>query len=311
MKISVIIPNYNGEDILKNNFPKLFDVVSSSGFDSEIIISDDSSSDSSTEIVKKFIDKYKGHKTKIKLLTASVNKGFSSNVNRAVRESSGEILILLNTDVVPGSDFLEPLINHFEDESVFAVGCMDESIEGEKTVLRGRGEGSWIRGFLVHSAAPIEGVSTLWVSGGSGAFRKSIWEKLGGMDPLYNPFYWEDIDLSYRAIKSGYKILFENKSIVRHEHEKGIIKKSYNKKKVLETAYRNQFIFAWKNSDSDNLVSNVFWLPYHLVKALFSGDKSLIIGFLKALGLLPKIINSRKNVRKFFIKSDREVTNLA
>ena len=99
--------------------------------------------------------------------------------------------------------------------------------------------------------------------------EKSIWDELGGLDILYNPFYWEDIDLSYRARKSGYKTLFENKSVVRHEHEKGSIKNKYNPQDVKKIAYKNQFIFAWKNSDFSTLIYGHFWLPYHLLKALF------------------------------------------
>jgi GT2 family glycosyltransferase len=198
MKISVVIPNYNGEQILSKNLPKVLDSVSSKIFNSELIISDDKSSDNSIEIINKFIEENKNNKVKIKLLTASKNKGFSSNVNKGVSSADGDILVLLNTDVIPSANFLDNLLPHFEDENVFAVGCLDESVEGEKIVKRGRGKGKWDRGFLSHSAYDVDsGSTTLWVSGGSGAFRKSIWDKLGGLDSLYDPFYWEDIDLSY------------------------------------------------------------------------------------------------------------------
>ena len=116
------------------------------------------------------------------------------------------LYILFNTDVYPDKDFLTPLLSHFKDEKVFAVGCMDKSIEGKDVVLRGRGIGVWKRGFLVHEKGEIEKSDTLWVSGGSGAFRKSIWDKLGGLNELYNPFYWEDIDLSYRAQNQDTKL---------------------------------------------------------------------------------------------------------
>ena len=44
-------------------------------------------------------------------------------------------MVLLNTDVAPEKDFLSPLIKHFKDSEVFAVGCMDKSIEKGKVVL--------------------------------------------------------------------------------------------------------------------------------------------------------------------------------
>ena len=215
---------------------------------------------------------------------------------------------MLNTDVSPQEDFLKPLIEHFNDESVFAVGCMDKSIENGKTVLRGRGLGKWEKGFLVHKRGEVDKNNTLWVSGGSGSFRKSIWDKLGGFNELYSPFYWEDIDLSYRARKSGYKILFEPKSMVIHEHAKGAVKKYYSDFKIKTIAYRNQFIFVWENATDYSLqFLHFFWLPYHFVKALLRTDWAFFIGFLKAFALLPKIIKSSLNYQKTFVKKDKEV----
>ncbi|PJE58197.1 MAG: glycosyltransferase family 2 protein, partial [Candidatus Portnoybacteria bacterium CG10_big_fil_rev_8_21_14_0_10_36_7] len=42
---------------------------------------------------------------------------------------------------------------------------------------------------------------------------------LNGFDELYSPFYWEDIDLSYRAWKTGYTVLFDPQVLVEHHHE--------------------------------------------------------------------------------------------
>lgn len=308
-----MIPNYNGEQILEKNLQKVLEVVSSSKLNnSEIIISDDKSTDNSVDIINKFIDKNKKNEVKIKLLTANLNKGFSSNANRGANAASGDILVLLNTDVFPSRNFLEHLLPHFKDETIFAVGCMDESVEEKDIILRGRGKGKWEKGFLVHSAADVNsGSETLWVSGGSGAFRKSVWDKLGGFDRLYDPFYWEDIDLSYRALKSGYKIVFEKKSIVRHEHEKGVIKSKFKPYRVKKIVYRNQFIFAWKNSDNDQLLRSILWTPYHLFNSLVSRDFAMILGFFTALKRLSGILESRRKVRKYFILSDSRVASIS
>lgn len=309
--ISVIIPNYNGQNLLKKNLPRVFKSFSSykEGF-VEIIVADDCSTDESISILEKL--KIKMHASypniKLKILKNSRNLGFSSNVNSGVRKSSGDILILLNTDVIPRNDFLMPLIKHFEDKSIFAVACMDESLEGSKSVFRGRGVGSWTRGFLIHSRGDIDKKDTLWVSGGSGAFRRTFWERLGGFDELYNPFYWEDIDLSYRALKSGYKIVFEPRSIVIHEHEKGAIKSKYSLLKIKAIAYRNQFIFVWKNATDLNLqFLHLFWLPYYLIKALIRGDYIFFTSFFLAFLRLPRILTSSFRAQKYFTKSDKEV----
>lgn len=299
MKISIIIPNYNGEELLKKNLPKVLDAVG----DAEIIVVDDASTDGSLDVLDSF-------KSKIKIIKNEKNLGFSSTVNRGVKAAEGDIVILLNTDVIPEREFLIPLLTHFNDEGIFAVGCMDKSIEDGKVVLRGRGVGRWERGFLVHSRGEVDKTNTLWVNGGSGAFRKSIWKKLGGFDELYNPFYWEDIDLSYRAIKSGFKVLFEPKSIVIHEHEKGAIKNKFSSSEVKAIAYRNQFIFVWKNTTDLNLqFLHFFWLPYHFIKVLIEGDMAFFKGFFSAFLLLPKIIISSFNSQRLFLKKDSEIFN--
>ncbi|MEM4230395.1 MAG: glycosyltransferase family 2 protein [Candidatus Pacearchaeota archaeon] len=304
MNISIIIPNYNGEELLRINLPKIIDAAESYKKGSvELIIVDDCSTDSSVPLISSFKSKI----SNFKFLKNEKNLGFAPTVNRAVRQAIGDILVLLNTDVAPEKSFLDPLVKNFKNKDVFAVGCMDKSIENGRIVLRGRGIGKWEKGFLIHKRGEIDKINTLWVSGGSGAFRKSIWERLSGFDELYAPFYWEDIDLSYRAIKSGYEVLFEPRSIVVHEHEKGAIKSRYSNFQVKTIAYRNQFIFVWKNAtDFDLQVSHLFWLPYHFFKAILRFDIPFFLGFFKALILFPKIIKSSFKSQKLFIRSDKE-----
>lgn len=298
MKISVIIPNYNGELLLKKNLPKVFQGISSYK-DSEVIVVDDGSKDGSIKFLKT---------QKVKILKNLKNVGFSSTVNKGVNAAKGEILILLNTDVYPEKNFLDSLLLCFKDPQVFAVGCLDKSHENGKIVLRGRGLGKWSRGFLVHSKGEIEAENTLWVSAGSGAFRKKIWDSLGGLNELYNPFYWEDIDLSYRALKSGYKVLFDRKSVVNHEHDKGAIKTTYSQFKIKTVAYKNQFIFVWENATDLSLqFSHIIFLPYHFVRAFLNFDLAFFYGFIKAFVLLPKIIQSSLRFQKLFTKSDKGV----
>ncbi len=312
MKISIVIPNYNGEDILESTFPK---VVSAALHHKktiknaiEIIVVDDASTDQSVRIIKSLFKSKDSHSIELQLIQHDKNQGFSTTVNNGVAMAHGDVVILLNTDVSPEEEFIDALLPHFDDQKIFAVGCMDKSIERGKVVLRGRGIGSWKRGFLVHSRGDIEKTNTLWVSGGSGAFRKTIWEKLGGLDELYNPFYWEDIDLSYRALKSGYALLFESKSIVVHQHEKGAIKIKYSPFLIKKIAYRNQVIFSWINAtDLDLQFLHLFWLPYHCLSAIFRLDFAFIWGLLNAALLLPKIIRSSFHAQKLFTLTDKKV----
>lgn len=313
MNISIVIPNYNGASALNANFQSVIDAFSyfidDEKVKGEIILVDDDSTDNSVDIIKNF--QKKSRKIEIKLIEQSKNCGFSSSVNRGVKESSYEVVVLLNTDVKPERDFLFPLLVHFSDSKVFAVGCIDKSIESGNVVLRGRGVGEWKRGLLSHSRGSIDKSSTLWVSGGSGAFRKKTWDILGGMYEIYNPFYWEDVDLSYRAMKAGYKIIFESKSIVTHFHETGAIKTYYTPSKVKFVSYKNQIIFAWINiSDIDLLIMHLVWLPFMFFSALIHRNKYFIQGFFHAVIHIHEVLNLRKITQQFIVKSDKEVTKL-
>lgn len=302
MNLSVVIPNYNGKELLSKNLPEILEEINNyKNGKTEVIIVDDASKDDSVDFIKKF--------SQIKLLVNPKNLGFSKSVNKGVSIAKGDIIILLNTDVKPDKNFLVSLLVHFNDENVFAVGCMDKSREGEKIVLRGRGIGTWKRGFLIHEKGDANMSNTLWVSAGSGAFRKTIWDKLGGLNELYSPFYWEDIDLSYRAQKLGYSLAFESKSTVLHEHDKGVIKKEFSPFDIKVIAYRNQFIFVWTNlTDFNLIIKHLAWFPYHIVKAVLNRDTAFILGLFKALFLCPQIIKSRNGNKKLFVKTDFEIT---
>ena len=123
---------------------------------------------------------------------------------------------------------------------------------------------------------------------------------MGLLDELYNPFYWEDIDLSYRAWKAGYKVLFDPNIKVEHRHE-STIGKYFDKSKILKTAFRNQLIFHWKNlTDKDLIFKHLLNIP----KFIF------IPGFFDALIRLSKILQARKKTVRLFKKTDKEILGL-
>lgn len=273
MTVSIVIPNRNGAKILKKNLPS---VLAAAG-GAQVVVVDDASTDGSVAFLKREFPL-------VHIVANARHKGFASTVNAGVAAAKGDIVVLLNTDVRPQKNFLAPLCRHFHDPSVFAVGCMEKSIEEGKIILRGRSEAKWEKGFFVHWRGEVNETTTAWVAGGSGAFRKAIWEKLGGMDTTFDPFYWEDIDLSYRAVEAGYKILFEPASVVVHEHETGAIKSGYSAWQISVIAYRNQFLFTWKHIPSARILfAHVLWAPIRLLQALVRGDSSMIVGCVWAI----------------------------
>lgn len=295
--VSVVIPNWNGVYLMEKHLRGVIDAAPNA----EVIIADDMSEDGSVSYVRK-------HFPQVIVVEGTKREGFAANVNRGVNRATGDIVILLNTDVEPEKDFLQPLLRHFDDPQVFAVGCLEKSRENGKTILRGRGLAHWYRGFYVHSRGEVNKTDTAWVSGGSGAFRRSMWNTLGGMDTLFNPFYWEDIDISYRARKAGWKILFEPKSIVGHYHEEGKIKREFTATDVQRISYRNQFIFIWKNlTEPSIMLAHVCWTPVRLVQAFIRKDFLMIQGYASAVIRYPLIFSRRRIQSKLWKVSDKKL----
>ena len=238
MKISIVIPNFNGEKLLENALPNILE-----GSADEVIVMDDGSKDKSLKILEELRIKNK----ELKVLVNQKNLGFIPTVNKLFHEAVGDIVILLNNDVYVEKEFLKPILKHFESEKVFAVNLHEE---GESSSVA-----FWKDGFFEFRRGEENGnlQKSAWASGGSAAYRKSLWQELGGFDSLFAPFYWEDIDISFRAIKMGYEILWEPNSKVKHEHETTI--KKFNQKYVRWVRERNQLLFIWKNITDQKLKS--------------------------------------------------------
>ncbi|MEK6819095.1 MAG: glycosyltransferase, partial [Nanoarchaeota archaeon] len=204
MTVSLVIPNWNGRHLIERNISSWLAVGAS-----EVIVVDDGSTDGSVVLLHDLRFKNKD----LRIIENKKNLGFARAVNRGVEASRGDIVVLLNTDVRPEPGLLDVVLPHFKNKNVFGVSFNE--------VRWSWGKGRWLNGFFEHGPGPQtkETHITFWISGGSGVFRKSIWDALGGFDTIYHPFYWEDIDLSYRAAKRGYTLLWATKARVDHEHE--------------------------------------------------------------------------------------------
>ena len=139
----------------------------------------------------------------------------------------------------------------------------------------------------MHSKAKITSLTksstNCWGSGGSMAIDRGKYLRIGGMDPLYKPAYWEDIDLSWIAReKFGWKVLFEPRSQVFHNHETTNLS-VFGQKKIKLMSARNQFLFIYKNIRGKKLVEHFLWLPYHLVFTSIRTQGVFLIAFVKAI----------------------------
>jgi len=162
-------------------------------------------------------------------------------------------------------DFLQPLLDGFAWPDVFAVSCQiffdDPAKRREETGLT---EARWARGMLRASHRSDEFVDTLWPcfygGGGSCAFDRRKFLELGGFDRLLRPFYMEDSDLGLMAWKRGWRVLYQPKSKVWHQH-RGTIAKNFSRVRIDNIIRKNAILYAWKNAHAPGRVLAHFaWL---------------------------------------------------
>src|SRR6185295_3297405 len=213
--VSVVIPNWNGRDLLEKYLPSVIDALADSP-DSEIIVVDNGSHDGSAQ----FLDE---HFPQVRILSLERNLGFGGGSNTGFEAARHDIVVLLNNDMRVERNFLQPLLDGFKDDKTFAVSCQIFFSDPDK--LReesGLTEGWWQQGALRvgHRLEPEiqELYPCFYGGGGSSAFDRRKFLELGGFDELLQPFYLEDTDLGYMAWKRGSKVLYQPASVVFHEH---------------------------------------------------------------------------------------------
>lgn len=288
--ISIIIPVYKNYEMFFKHLE-----INKKYFDGcEVIIMNDYPLENITRQVQKI------YPLSI-VINNKKNLGFAGNVNKGVNLSKRPFVFLMNSDVVlKDNSFINSLEYFKKDKKLFGIGFAQEEIDKK---IVGANLGYFKNGFINHFYRPSNHITNnqltinFWAEGGSSIFRRKLFIDLGMLDELYNPFYWEDIDLSYRAWKNDYTISFTKDVLVEHHHE-STIGKYFDKQRILKIAFRNQLIFQWKNiTDKNLLINHLINLPKHIFTP----------GFFDALLLIPKILKERKKVVKLFKKTDKEI----
>ncbi len=240
---SIVIPNWNGRDLLEKYLPSVIQAAShNSG--NEVLVVDNGSSDGSAAFVRERFPA-------VTLLCLPENLGFGGGSNAGFRAAKNDVVVLLNSDMRVHENFLAPLLAGFTDESVFAVSCQiylsDPQKRREETGLT---EGWWEDGRLRVSHREDSAIGVpfpcFYAGGGSSAFDRAKFLELGGFDELLAPFYLEDTDLGFLAWKRGWKVLYQPESVVFHEH-RGTIGRKFPPRYIDSILKKNYLLFTWKN----------------------------------------------------------------
>ncbi|SPF54822.1 Glycosyl transferase, family 2 [Candidatus Sulfopaludibacter sp. SbA4] len=303
---TVVIPNWNGKDLLEKYLPSVIGALSANP-ENEIVVVDNGSTDGSADFVRAAFPQ-------VKVLALPVNLGFGGGSNAGFQAAANDIVVLLNSDMRVAPDFLAPLLEGFRDPDVFAVSCQiffsDPNKVREETGLT---QGWWQDGGLRVRHRIDRAVEDLYPcfygGGGSCAFDRRKFLDLGGFDGLLAPFYLEDTDLGFLAWKRGWKVLYQPRSVVYHEH-RGTIGKRFREDQIQAVLKKNFLLFCWKNiHEWRRLVPHFFFSYAGAILSVVFGDVPLRPNpgaFWHAFRQLPQAMRSRWRARSLARVSDTE-----
>ncbi|MGN6646313.1 MAG: glycosyltransferase [Cytophaga sp.] len=258
-QLSIIIVNYNVCHFLEQALISVSKAISR--LDVEVFVVDNNSADGSVEMVK----------TKfpfVNLIVNEQNVGFSKANNQAIAQATGEYILLLNPDTVIEIDTLEKCI-HFMNDHPQGGGLGVKMIDGKGDFLAESKRGfptPWVAFYKIFGLAKLfpksrkfghyhlgyldknESHEVEVLSGAFMVLRKSVIDKIGALDEDYF-MYGEDIDLSYRIIRAGYKNYYFSDTRIIHYKGESTKKTSIN---YVFIFYKAMIIFAQKHFTSKN-----------------------------------------------------------
>jgi len=200
--ISVIICTYNRpndigravKSVLANTYP-----------DYELLIVDQSDKDET----KKLVQKYISEKPHIRYLWSQ--RGKSRALNLGVREAKGEIIAVTDDDCVVSEDWLEKIAATFDRVTTDSIVVFGSVKAVKHDVKRGFIPANKIRYAEFKGPLSLKKVGLGGIVGMNMVVRKNFFEKVGYFDEILGPGgelkAAEEYDITYRALKKGFKII--------------------------------------------------------------------------------------------------------
>ena len=300
--ISIVIPTFNGKELLEKYLPSVLDACKDYSFEkTELIVIDDASSDGTADYLE-------SNFPFIKVIRQQTNKGFSVSANHGIFSAKNRIVVLLNNDVEVANNFLSFFLHHFEDKNLFAVRPGLKNTSEDEIIKHPKIGGKFKYGFFDVPAEVKENTDLAFFAGGGACvYDREKFIELAGFDEIFSPFYFEDVDLSYRAWKRGWKIIYEPKCWAYHQGC-ATISKFYSARYINIITERNKYFLIWKNITDIKLIFEHFvFVPVRIIIFLVCGNFAPLAGLFCALKSLDKIIKKRKIEKQFTKVSDNTI----
>lgn len=258
-KISVIIPAYNEEKTILRTIEAVYQSEYPKD-NLEVIVANDGSEDKTLELITKFRqDQNLNYQ-----IYSQENCGKAEVLNQAIKLSTGEILIVIDSDSIPTKTALREIVLAFSNPKVAAVASN----------IRVRQNGKLLN-FIQYFEYVIGWQSkrssfTLrldYILGGIGsAFRKSVFEEIGGYD---SDTVVEDMDITFKLLRKKHKVAFSHNAVIYTEGVPTF-------RQLIKQRYRWKFghtqVF-WKHKDiffSKKIHRRLsyFWLPFIAIREI-------------------------------------------
>jgi len=199
LSVDVVVPTFNGRDLVRQCLEHLRAQTAPHA----VIVVDNCSSDDTVPLVRESFPE-------VRLVELDANLGFSAACNRAAAVATGDVLVLVNNDILPRPDFLECLTRPLGGEAELgSVAALLLQVGGQTIDSIGLTADTTLAGFprLHGRPAADAGVGRPVLTGpsaGAGAYRREAWDDVGGLDEGVLG-YGEDLDLALRLVAAGWK----------------------------------------------------------------------------------------------------------
>lgn len=239
LNISVVIPNYNGVHLFPETLPTVFEALTETGLLFEVIVVDDCSTDNSVEYLSTYFPE-------IIICQNDTNSGFSKTINRGIFTAKNKLVLLLNSDVKLTPGYFKNQLAYFEKLDTFGVN--GQTLGWHDNHVQDAGKFPIWHGFKLKFSnnylPPSDNKPnySLYLSGANCLADRQKLLELNGFNEDFSPFYVEDVDLSVRAWRRGWKCYFEPSVVCRHKTSTTIAQKE-KREYVKLINHRNKLYF--------------------------------------------------------------------
>ena len=284
--VCVLVLNYNGVRHLDDCLSSLLRATVQYGHPCPIVLVDNRSTDDSVTFTRQRFPHVE--------IVAAPRNDFLFSLNTAVLSLPEDVVVIVNNDMRFDAGFIDPLVEHFADPGVFAVGAAIRDWDDLADTVGPRC--ARVSQFWFHKWWDYDRQQTaltLEACGGAAAYRRRMFVELHGFDPLFRPGYYEDLDLSYRGWARGWSVVYEPRSRAFHRESASMIERFGDDAKA-RLLYRNHLLFTIKNIGGAAFLAGFFLcLPYRVLSPLLQGHRVPLRGFLEALPRLPQALRKR------------------